>query len=79
MCTFQDEAEQRRCVELAAAELRQILGGKRLPRGGTYVPGPKPGMTAPPQVGSLQRMSIQCHAYAAATLCTSVHVCVLGF
>ena len=48
----QDEVEQRRCVELAAAELRQILGGKRLPRGGVYVPGPKPGMGGPPQVGS---------------------------
>ena len=48
----QDEAEQRRCVEAAAAELRQILGGKRLPRGGVYIPGPKPGMGGPPQVSS---------------------------
>lgn len=46
---MQDEAEQRRCVEQAASELRQILAGKRLPRGGVYVPGQQPGM-GPPQV-----------------------------
>ena len=47
-------------MELAAAELRQIIGGKRLPRGGVYVPGPKPGMTGPPQVGHLHRTMMQC-------------------
>ena len=50
--TVQDEAEQRRCVEQAASELRQILAGKRLPRGAVYVPGQKPGM-GPPQVIAL--------------------------
>ena len=49
LLTVQDEAEQRRCVEQAASELRQILAGKRLPRGGVYVPGQQPGM-GPPQV-----------------------------
>lgn len=61
-CVVQDEAEQRRCVELAASELRQILGGKRLARGDTYVPGPKPGISGPPQVGSLQMVHCQVHA-----------------
>ncbi len=45
-------------MELAAAELRQILGGKRLPRGGVYVPGPKPGMGGPPQVSSCSCIAV---------------------
>ncbi len=39
-------------MEQAASDLRQILGGKRLPRGGVYAPGgAQLGMGGPPQVG----------------------------
>ena len=45
----QDEAEQRRCIEMAASQLRLVLEGQRLPRGSVYQPPSKLGAGGPPQ------------------------------
>ena len=48
--TAQDEAEQRRCIEMAASQLRLVLEGQRPPRGSIYQPPSKLGAGGPPQV-----------------------------
>ena len=48
--TAQDETEQRRCIEMAASQLRLVLEGQRLPRGSIYQPPSKLGAGGPPQV-----------------------------
>ncbi len=64
----QDEAEQRRCIEMAASQLRLVLEGQRLPRGSVYQPPSKLGAGGPPQVLYALRCSTcrNCHRIASA-------------